>query len=90
MSDNEYITIIKHHDEQVQPVRVSNTSRIRFVMEGFNKRRRIIEDASRLISEDGENPEYDRGVSELLTEQMLLPISDAPVVLEVLREWRNR
>lgn len=38
-----------------------------------------------LISEHGENPDYDRGVAELLTEYAGFDLSMAPAVLSALR-----
>lgn len=47
---------------------------------------RMIEMAADLLSEDGENPEYDRGVAEVLCEYLSLPLNDAtPGVLAALR-----
>lgn len=43
--------------------------------------------AAGLIS-DGDSPEYDRGVAELLCEAADLPLADAPSVLAGLRQMK--
>ena len=41
----------------------------------------LMELASRLVSEDGENPEYDRGVCELIADYIGLPLNDGGALL---------
>lgn len=45
----------------------------------------MIRAAALLLSEDEENPEYDRGVSELTAELLRFPLTAAPDVLAFLR-----
>jgi hypothetical protein len=50
---------------------------------------RMMSAGSQLLSEEGENPEYDRGIAELCTELLGLPIADnVAQVGRVLRRGR--
>lgn len=47
--------------------------------------RDLFANAADLLSEDGENPEYDRGVAELVTAQIGIPLDYKFDVLDFLR-----
>lgn len=51
---------------------------------------RLIHIAVNLLSEDGENPEYDRACVEIVTEFLGLSMDEREAVLGLLRSRRDR
>lgn len=56
----------------------------------MNTKGNVLAAAAGLISEDGENPEYDRAIVEMTSELLGLPITDNREMVErTIREWRD-
>ena len=51
---------------------------------------RILKIAAELISDDSENPEYDRGVVEMTCDILDIPMDAKESVGDILRAIRNR